>query len=71
MGKLKKTEVTQGVCWVEATEAELFILCGCPEDAVRARIKGKTWSQWRRTRPKTSALKDVPVLSRSEAPSQL
>ncbi len=42
MEKLKKTEVTQGVCWVEATEAELFILCGCPEDAVRVRIKGKT-----------------------------
>ena len=35
MAKLKKMEVSQGVYWVEAEEADLRILCGCPEDAVK------------------------------------
>jgi len=33
--KLKKIGVTTGVYWVEAPEAEVFMLCGCPEDAVK------------------------------------
>ena len=35
MGKIKKTEVIKGVYWVEVPEAELFLLCGCPEDATK------------------------------------
>jgi len=33
--KLKKIGVTTGVYWVEVPEAEVFMLCGCPEDAVK------------------------------------
>jgi hemerythrin len=35
MGKIKRTEVIKGVYWVEIPEAELFLLCGCPEDATK------------------------------------
>jgi len=33
--KLKKTEIIRGVYWVEVPEAEIYILCGCPEDSVK------------------------------------
>lgn len=35
MGKIKKTEIIRGVYWVEIPDADLFILCGCPEDATK------------------------------------
>ncbi len=35
MGKIKKTEVIKGVYWVEIPEADLYLLCGCPEDATK------------------------------------
>jgi len=35
MGKIKRTEVIKGVYWVEIPEAELYLLCGCPEDATK------------------------------------
>lgn len=35
MDKLTKTEVISGVFWVEVPEAEVFMLCGCPEDTVK------------------------------------
>ncbi len=35
MSKMKVTEVIKGVYWLEIPEAELFILCGCPEDTTK------------------------------------
>lgn len=35
MPKIKKMEVIKGVYWVEIPEADLFMLCGCPEDSVK------------------------------------
>ena len=35
MGKIKKSEVIRGVYWVEIPEAELYLLCGTPEDAIK------------------------------------
>ncbi len=35
MNKLTKTEVITGVFWVEVPEADVFVLCGCPEDTVK------------------------------------
>ena len=35
MNKIKKTEVIKGVYWVEIPEADLYLLCGCPEDATK------------------------------------
>ncbi|MDR3436899.1 cyclic nucleotide-binding domain-containing protein [Telmatospirillum sp.] len=35
MARLRKIRVTAGVVWVEAPEAGLQILCGCPADAVK------------------------------------
>ena len=35
MAKIKQTEVIRGVYWVEIPEAELYLLCGCPEDATK------------------------------------
>ena len=35
MEKIKKTEVISGVFWIEIPEAEVYILCGNPEDAVK------------------------------------
>jgi len=35
MSKIKQTEVIRGVYWVEIPEADLYILCGCPEDATK------------------------------------
>ena len=67
MEKLKKTEVTRGVYWVEATEAELFILCGCPEDAVKHLIqRGLIHSIEKdgvayETGPNTILLSDLPL----------
>ena len=39
MPKLKRIEVTEGVFWVEAAEADLRILCGCPADSVKHMIQ--------------------------------
>ena len=35
MGRLRKVHVTPGVAWVEAPEAGLSVLCGCPADVVK------------------------------------
>lgn len=35
MQKLQKIEITNGVYWVEAADANVRILCGCPEDSVK------------------------------------
>lgn len=35
MQKIKKTEVIKGVYWVEIPDAELYLLCGAPEDATK------------------------------------
>lgn len=34
MAKNKRMEVIQGVYWVDIPEADLCMLCGCPEDSV-------------------------------------
>jgi hemerythrin len=33
--KLRKVHVTTGVSWVEAPDVGLYVLCGCPADAVK------------------------------------
>jgi len=35
MRKIKRMEVIRGVYWVEIPDAELYMLCGCPEDATK------------------------------------
>ncbi|MEQ8666069.1 MAG: cyclic nucleotide-binding domain-containing protein [Rhodospirillales bacterium] len=35
MGKIKKTEVIRGVYWVEIPDADIYLLCGTPEDAIK------------------------------------
>jgi hemerythrin len=35
LAKIRKLEVIKGVFWVEIPEAELYLLCGCPEDSVK------------------------------------
>ncbi len=35
MAKLRKVHVTTGVSWVEAPDLGLYVLCGCPADAVK------------------------------------
>ncbi len=35
MEKIKLTEVIKGVYWLEIPEAEVYVLCGCPEDATK------------------------------------
>jgi len=35
MKKIKKTEVIKGVYWVEIPDADLYLLCGAPEDATK------------------------------------
>jgi hemerythrin len=39
MNKIKKIKVSVGVYWIEIPDANLFILCGCPADAVKHLIK--------------------------------
>lgn len=39
MQKLKTIQVTNGVYWVEAPQARLSILCGCPADSVKYLMK--------------------------------
>ena len=36
---MQKLRVTNGVYWVEIPEADLYILCGCPADAVKHLMK--------------------------------
>ncbi len=36
---MQKQRVTNGVYWVEIPEADLFVLCGCPEDSVKHLMK--------------------------------
>jgi len=35
MSKIRKIHITKGVSWVEVPDAGLFVLCGCPADAVK------------------------------------
>ena len=39
MTALRKIEVAAGIWWVEAPEAELYVLCGCPADSVKHLMK--------------------------------
>jgi hemerythrin len=39
MPKIKKVKVTNGVYWVEAPQAQLYVLCGCPADSVKHLVK--------------------------------
>jgi len=35
MARLRKVHVTAGVSWVEVPDVDLYVLCGCPADAVK------------------------------------
>ncbi len=35
LNRLRKVEVIRGVYWIEVPEVDLYILCGCPADAVK------------------------------------
>ncbi|MGR9072256.1 MAG: hypothetical protein ACU833_04220, partial [Gammaproteobacteria bacterium] len=39
MQSLRKFKVSNGIFWVEAPEAGVRLLCGCPADAVKHLIK--------------------------------
>lgn len=39
MSRLAKTEVANGIYWVEAREADLRVLCACPADAVKHLVR--------------------------------
>ncbi len=39
MSLIKKIRVAPGISWIEIPEASVFILCGCPADAVKHLIK--------------------------------
>ncbi len=39
MSDLRCIQVTTGVYWVEAPEADLYVLCGCPADSVKHLMK--------------------------------
>ncbi|MEO5336638.1 MAG: bacteriohemerythrin [Magnetospirillum sp. WYHS-4] len=39
MARIRKIKVTDGVFWVEAPEAGLHVLCGCPADVVKHLMK--------------------------------
>jgi hemerythrin len=39
MDRLFKAKVTNGVYWIAVPEADLYILCGCPEDSVKHLMK--------------------------------
>ncbi|MCF6290573.1 MAG: cyclic nucleotide-binding domain-containing protein [Desulfobacterales bacterium] len=39
MERIIKLEVTPGIYWVAVPEADLYILCGCPEDSVKHLIQ--------------------------------
>ncbi|HCY86628.1 MAG TPA: cyclic nucleotide-binding protein [Desulfobacteraceae bacterium] len=36
---MKKIHVTRGITWVEIPEADLYLMCGCPEDSVKHLMK--------------------------------
>lgn len=35
MSKIKKIKVGKGIFWVEIPEAQVYVLCGCPDDSVK------------------------------------
>ena len=35
MARIKRMELIRGVYWVEIPEADLCMMCGCPEDSVK------------------------------------
>lgn len=39
MALIQKIEILEGVHWVAIAEADLYLLCGCPEDAVKYLIQ--------------------------------
>lgn len=39
MSKISKTRVANGIYWVEVSDANLYILCGCPAESVKHLIK--------------------------------
>ena len=65
--KLTKTQVVSGVFWVEVPEAELFVLCGCPEDSVKLLMQQglirstRTEETEYETGPNVVLLSDVPI----------
>ncbi|MEW6754187.1 MAG: MBL fold metallo-hydrolase [Candidatus Latescibacterota bacterium] len=64
---MRKVDVAHGLCWVEAPEADLRILCGCPADAIKHLIgRGLVRTEERNgvtceTGPNAILLSDVPV----------
>ncbi len=64
---MHKVEVAPGICWVEAAEAGLRILCGCPADAIKHLMRrGLVRSEQRdgvtcETGPNAILLSDVAV----------
>ena len=67
MADLLKYQVSTGIFWVEAPEAGLFILCGCPADSVKHLMKrGLIGKQERHgvtfeTGPNAILLSDLPI----------
>ena len=39
MNDIIKIQVSKGIYWVEAPDAALYILCGCPADSVKHLMK--------------------------------
>ena len=39
MSKIRKIQVSMGICWVEIPEADVYIQCGCPADSVKHLMK--------------------------------
>jgi hemerythrin len=37
--KIKRVDLTNGLCWVKIPEAGFFLMCGCPADAVKHFMK--------------------------------
>jgi len=39
MPKISKIQVTKGLHWIEVPDLDLYIMCGCPADAVKHLMK--------------------------------
>lgn len=70
---IEKTDVASGITWVAVPEVDLYVLCGCPEDAVKhlmrrglivtKELRGVSYE----TGPNAILLSDMPVQSGSFA----
>ncbi len=39
MSKIKKIKVATGIFWIEISDADIYVLCGCPADSVKHLMK--------------------------------